>query len=547
MRAKRRKIMLNKKMRNKNLFFLIILAVIFCPIFLIQAVKEPTTDKPSQTDWDQYYKQMYLSTSTGMGAFMNWNQMGISFSDYQKKVEELLNTPTGKMTVALDLELTARISACHASSSVLGEEEFNRLKEPYDITAAEYTAYHLKFFEMIANDEESSEQYSLFNKAYEKRVKELKDNGCNFEAVAEALNKDGCYDEDGDNPDRFNITYIYDKKGEGKCHPCKFADECVGNNLKEKICKKDEGKCLYGCWDEVVHKCPFGCFAGRCQTEEESRQQQCDGQCLAECPAGTMDFGQGGCPQAGNNFPAKCCKKVFSTSTTPVGKCEGMCAKSDQCPEGYEKKDETSCAQIETKYKCGPFGLFDCYNYVSPVCCLPKAENPPSPSQCAGECVMGSKCPGRSLNKGVSGCESFQECKPCGFFGLKKCCKYVPTTCCEYPKPVTECSKGMCTYQECPSGMEDVGVADCGTIKECKTCYLVGKCCKKKTARCCMAVNREICASGQCQKSGQCPTGYENIGPADCGSYQKEEDCGFAGWAKCKKPAPMTCCMPKAK
>ncbi len=531
-------------MKNNKIFFWAFLAILACPIFFAQAAETTTKPEDQEINWEQYYQQMYLSTSSGMGAVMDWSQPGFDFGSYQKKISELLNATTGKMTVALDLEITARIAACHTSSAILGDEEFNKLKEPFDVTPSEYTAYHLKLFQTIMEDAEFGGQYPL-NEVYEKRVEELKKNGCNFETVPEGINKEGCTDEDGDNPDRFGTVYVYDKAGEGKCRPCKYEDECVGSSVREKICIKDEKKCIYGCWADVMHKCQFGCFAGHCLTEEESKVQQCDGQCLAECPAGTMDFGQGGCPKVAGAVKAKCCKKVFNTSTQPVGTCAGVCMNSAQCPEGYEKKDETSCAQIETKYKCGPFNLLDCYNYASPSCCIPKAgaSQLPPIEPCAGQCVMGEKCSGRQINKGPQGCESFQECKPCGFFGMKKCCKYLPTTCCEPPQRVAKCTKGMCTNQSCPEGMEDVGQADCEDIKECKTCYWVAKCCKKKTARCCMDINRETCAKGSCQKSAICPPGFKNIGTADCGSYQKEEGCGL--FSKCKQPAPMTCCMPE--
>jgi len=502
-------------------------------------------EKPTKQDFDNYYQYMYLSTSTGMGAVMNQSQFeGVSYDEYAKKIREVLNATTGKMTVALDMEITARISACHKSGTILSEEDFNKLKAPYDVTPMEYTAYHLRLWEMIMTDPEYNGVYPLAEQ-YEKRVKELKDNGCNFDTVPADTPKEGCYDDDGDNPDRFGVVYVYDKVKQGKCHPCKYEDECVGNSVREKICKKDEKDCLYGCWNDVMHKCKFGCFAGRCLTEDESKKQLCDGQCLESCPAGTMDFGEGGCPQPKDFTSVKCCKKIFTTSTPPVGTCSGLCAKSSECPEGYEKKDNTSCAQIETKYKCGLFNWFDCYNYVTPTCCVPKegTVSPPAPEQCAGECSMGDKCGAKMINKGPSGCESYQKCKPCGFLGLKKCCEYVPTTCCENPKPVTNCAKGVCTYEGCPAGMEDVGAANCGKKHKCHTCYAVAKCCDDVQARCCMATGEASCAGGKCQKESTCPAGYKNVGPADCGPYNRKVDCGL--FSKCDRPAAMTCCMPE--
>ena len=489
-----------------------------------------------------------------MGSLIDKNQLeGMSFEDYEKKIKEVLATPTGKMTKEIDLEITARIAACHTSKSVLSEEDFNKLKAPYDVTAMEYTAYHIKFWEIAAQDnagkdeKQLEEEFKKMSEFYEKRMAELKANGCKFDTELKPSNKIGCYDDDGDNPDRKGILYFYGTSSPTTyCNPCKYEDECVGNSVKEMTCKKDEDKCKLGCWENVMHKCQFGCFAGRCLTEDESKKQQCDGQCLPNCPAGTMDFGENGCPIKGNSAPDKCCKKIFNTSTPPTGTCAGICAKSDICPDGYEKKDNTSCAQIETKYKCGLFKWFDCYNYVSPTCCVLKAGvTPPKVEQCAGECTMGDKCNGKAINKGTLNCESFQKCKPCGFFGLKKCCEYVPTTCCEQPKPITSCAKGMCTFENCPAGMEDVGQLNCGTKHKCHTCYLVAKCCDDVPARCCMATGQATCAGGKCQKDSACPTGYKSTGPADCGSYEKSDPCGLLGMAKCNKPAPMTCCMPE--
>jgi len=170
---------------------------------------------------------------------------------------------------------------------------------------------------------------------------------------------------------------------------------------------------------------------------------------------------------------------------------------------------------------------------------------PPVLEKCNGYCAIGNVCPVNAINKGLSDCQPHQQCHSCGFFGLKKCCEYLPTTCCEYPKPVTDCSIGLCTYNDCPEGTQDAGLANCGEENDCETCWGFGKCCKKKQTKCCMAVNYTKCAQGTCQNSDACPKGSKNIGMADCGSYEKTHSCGFFGLFKCKDSVPKTCCLPK--
>ncbi|OGF20732.1 hypothetical protein A2316_02585 [Candidatus Falkowbacteria bacterium RIFOXYB2_FULL_38_15] len=172
----------------------------------------------------------------------------------------------------------------------------------------------------------------------------------------------------------------------------------------------------------------------------------------------------------------------------------------------------------------------------------------PEPSaleKCNGYCSMSNVCSAGAINKGLTDCQSQKKCHSCGFLGLKKCCEYLPTTCCEYPKPVTDCSTGMCTYNDCPEGTQEVGPANCGEAEDCETCWGLFKCCKQKQTKCCMAIDNTECARGTCQNGNTCPKGFKNAGMADCGSYEEVHSCGFWGIAECKDPAPRTCCQPE--
>jgi hypothetical protein len=178
-------------------------------------------------------------------------------------------------------------------------------------------------------------------------------------------------------------------------------------------------------------------------------------------------------------------------------------------------------------------------------CKVEATPEPTAPNNCNGYCSIGNTCPTNAINKGLADCQPRQQCHSCGFFWLKKCCEYLPTVCCEYLKPVTDCSAGMCTYNDCPEGTQDVGLANCGELKDCETCWGFAMCCEKKQTKCCMALNNTICTGGTCQNSDACPKGFKNIGMADCGSYDQLHSCGIFGLSKCKDPAPKTCCIPE--
>jgi len=174
---------------------------------------------------------------------------------------------------------------------------------------------------------------------------------------------------------------------------------------------------------------------------------------------------------------------------------------------------------------------------------------PSVPAKCSGSCSVGNVCPANAINKGAVDCRPYRQCHRCGFLGWKKCCEDVPTTCCEYSKPVTDCSGGMCTYDACPGLTQEVGPANCGEAEDCETGWGfrwgLGKYCQKKPTKCCLALDYIKCTGGTCQNSDACPRGFENVGMADCGSYEQEHNCGFFGLAKCKDPAPKTCCLPE--
>lgn len=179
-------------------------------------------------------------------------------------------------------------------------------------------------------------------------------------------------------------------------------------------------------------------------------------------------------------------------------------------------------------------------------CKFETKPEPPAPEKCNGYCSIGNVCPSNAINKGLADCQPYRQCRSCGFLGWKKCCEYLPTTCCEYPKPVTDCSTGMCTYEDCPEGTQEVGLANCGEVEDCETCWWgFAKCCTKKQTKCCLALNDTKCTAGTCQNSDTCPKGFKNMGMADCGFYEKAHSCGFLRLAQCKDPAPKTCCMPE--
>ncbi len=164
---------------------------------------------------------------------------------------------------------------------------------------------------------------------------------------------------------------------------------------------------------------------------------------------------------------------------------------------------------------------------------------------CNGYCSVDKVCPSGATNKGSAGCQPQKQCRSCGFLGLRKCCEYLPATCCEYSKPVIDCATGMCTYNDCPLGTQNVGSANCGEAEDCETCWWgFGKCCKKKPTKCCMAVNDTKCTAGTCQNGATCSKGFKSIGMTDCGSYEETHSCGFLGLSECKDPAPRTCCVP---
>jgi hypothetical protein len=483
-------------------------------------------------------------TGDGIGASVNGGDFDLNFggaafdwNKYAAQVEELMKAPIGKMNIDIYIEVTARLAACYKDTLVT-DSVFNNLKQPYDITPKEYGAYVYQMMAGKTNDDAG--KFEDWVKKYDDRIKELKQNGCVFNTNPDGTTNQPCIDADGDDPDRANILYYYGEIAKAGnehyvCSPCKYKDECVGDAVREQICKDGNP------W-ETRHECEWGCFAGRCQTEEESKQQKCEGQCLETCPSGTMDFDTGGCPKKDGKKNA-CCQKVFDKPEVS-GTCSGSCMKSSTCPEGYENKGMDSCVQEENCYKCGLFNLFTCCDYAKKSCCVPKADVPAPvpPEKCNGICSAGG-CLGGWATKNGTDCAPEQKCKACGFFGLKKCCEYQATTCCE---PVTTCKGGMCTYDDCPSGTLDIGYADCGKQKDCETCCSgFGKKCKNKQTKCCVAVPAAKCDKGTCQKSSSCPAGQKSIGAADCGSYEKEHSCGFANMAKCKDPAPKTCCVPE--
>jgi len=541
----------------------------------------------------------------GVGGGYQFGDTTVSPEEWAKKIEELMGAPTGKMTDDIYMEVTARIAACNTDITV-SEDDFNKLKEPYDITSEEYAAYAYQNFARITEDANNG-----WEKKYNDRVEELKQNGCVFDTNPDSKSKLPCMDADGDNPDRSGAAYFYGKitGADGKvqnCNPCKYEDKCSGKDkLIESVCGNDKEKCKYGyttddypayktysnkcrngCIAEVEHDCQYGCYAGRCLTEKEAEKTQCEGQCMAQCTAGTVDAGQNGCPlrQKGCSYvndrwvceyypQEKCCKKA-ATAVPENGTCPGICAKSATCPDGYENAGTASCVQDENCYKCNMFsgwagGLkwFTCCDYTPKTCCVAKADAPPVVAQeaCKGYCSANG-CMSNYVVNASGGCESENNCHKCGFFGLKKCCDYLPTACCELPKPpaepesdldpdpkplaerqtVTSCATGICTYKDCPEGTEDIGQVDCGTKKKCKTgCWGFCKECSNKQTKCCMATVPAKCDQDRCQNSGTCPSGTKSIGVADCGSFEKTKGCGFLNLANCKEPAPRTCCAPQ--
>ena len=467
----------------------------------------------------------------------------LDMAGYGQAIEALMTAPTGKMTDDIYVEITARLAVCHKGTMVT-DEVFNHLKDPYDVTPQEYAAFTYQNMEKYVQEADGAASGAAegWIKKYERRKAELEKNGCVFNTTPDGEAKSPCMDADGDDPGREGEVYYYGETARAGnehyvCEPCRYADACSGDFVIEQICR--DGKPA-----DAKHKCEFGCFAGRCLTAAEADKQLCEGQCLETCPAGTMDFAAGGCPKK-DGVDNVCCQKVFDKPEA-FGTCTGSCVKSSVCPEGYESKGMDSCVQEENCYKCGLFNLFTCCDYAKNVCCAPKADvSPVAPAKCNGYCTAGT-CAAGSFAKGAADCAPARTCKACGFFGLKKCCEYQATTCCEYPEPVSDCAAGICTYNECPSGTVDVGIANCGKEKKCKTgCWGFCKKCDKKQTRCCMAVGGEKCDQGACQESDACPAGYKSIGAADCGSYEREKNCGFLGMSKCKEPAPKTCCVPE--
>lgn len=529
-RPSRSKITRKTKMRHKAKIFAVLAIGLFAVLPLVLA--QPTDNSAGNGAAAESGENLY-----GQGGEI------LDMTGYGQAIEALMKAPTGKMTDEIYVEITARLAVCHKGTMVT-DEVFNHLKDPYDVTAPEYAAFTYQNMEryMEEIDAAESDPAGGWIKKYEARKAELEANGCVFNTTPDGEIKSPCMDADGDDPDREGEVYYYGETARAGnehyvCEPCRYADACRGDFVVEQICR--DGKPA-----DVEHRCEFGCFAGRCLAREESQKQLCEGQCLENCPAGTMDFGAGGCPKKDGQKNV-CCQKVFGKPEAS-GTCAGSCMKSSVCPEGYENKGTDSCVQEENCYKCGLFNLFTCCDYTKNVCCVPKTDAPlPAPAKCNGYCTAGA-CAAGSFAKGTADCAPARTCLPCGFFGLKKCCEYQSTICCEYPEPVTDCSGGICTYDECPSGTVDVGIANCGKEKKCKTaCWGFCKKCDKKQTRCCMAVGGEKCDRGTCQESGTCPVGYKSIGAADCGSYEKEYACGFLGMSKCKDPAAKTCCVPE--
>lgn len=178
-------------------------------------------------------------------------------------------------------------------------------------------------------------------------------------------------------------------------------------------------------------------------------------------------------------------------------------------------------------------------------CKFAASAEPAAPEQCQGYCAAGKACPSGTIDKGSTGCQPQKQCHSCGFLGLRKCCDYLPATCCEYPKPVNDCRAGLCTYDDCPEGTQAVGSADCEEAEDCKPCWWgLLKCCQKKQTQCCLTINNTKCKAGTCQNSATCSKGFKSIGMADCGSYENIYGCGFLGHVQCQEPAPKTCCVP---
>lgn len=179
-------------------------------------------------------------------------------------------------------------------------------------------------------------------------------------------------------------------------------------------------------------------------------------------------------------------------------------------------------------------------------CKFETKPEPTAPEKCNGSCRTGNVCPANTINKGLADCQPQKQCRSCGFLGLRKCCESLPAVCCEYPKPVTDCSAGVCTYNSCPARTQDVGFANCGEKDDCRTCWWgFAKCCEKKQTKCCMAPNYAECTGGTCENSDACPGGFKKMGTANCGFYEKVHSCGFLGLSKCADPVLRTCCVPE--
>jgi hypothetical protein len=303
---------------------------------------------------------------------------------------------------------------------------------------------------------------------------------------------------------------------------------------------------------------------------KESKKQLCEGQCLVECPTGTINTGETGCPLRSKigtfvndaftweYYPQeKCCVK--SKEPLPEnGTCLGTCAQSPTCPEGYENAGVKTCPQDENCYKCGMVGnwfvnwfswlnVFDCCDYTPKTCCVAKSDAPPiAPKEkCVGYYSPSGCMSNYAINTRADS-QPDKNCHACGYLGFKKCCEYIPTVCCQLPAPITNCAAGMCASGECPSQTMNVGAADCGKIKECKTgCAGFCKKCEQKEAKCCIAENYAKCDKGTCQEGDECPAGQKSIGMADCGSYEEKFNCGFLNFGSCKEAIPKTCCVPE--
>lgn len=531
------------KIKNAKIFIIAIAGVLLAAAGVLAQQNKPDAGFGLEEGGAAIYG---IGAGVGAGQDFNYQLDGANFNtlEYMKKIEELMKASTGKMNDEIYIEITARIAACH-KGAMITDSIFNDLNDPYDVTSQEYAAYAYQNMARMT-DQEGGDDYDEWIKKYGERTKELEKNNCVFNTNPDydpnATTTPPCIDGDGDDPDRTGTVFYYGQTASAGnehyvCNPCKYKDECAGDFAVEQICK--DGKPA-----DNRHKCEYGCFAGRCLTAGEADKQLCEGQCLEACPAGTIDLAAGGCPKK-DGPKTVCCQKVFDKPEAS-GTCAGSCMKSSACPEGYENKGTDSCVQEENCYKCGFFNLFTCCNYTKNACCVPKSDAlPAAPEKCNGYCSAGG-CYAGSINKGAADCAPIQTCKACGFFGLKKCCEYQPQTCCEYPQPVSDCSSGICTYNECPSGTVDVGIASCGKEKKCKTgCLGFCKKCDKKQTRCCMAAGGEKCDKGACQESAACPAGYKSIGAADCGSYEKTKNCGFLNMSKCKEPAARTCCVPE--